>query len=132
MRASTGTRLRHWLLLCALVLAVVGMHHVALAPHGTSHAAPSSEAHVAAMPAAPAGLSEALTSSDPTTDGGHDLLHLCLAVLAATGGLLLLVLLLGAGEKPRPLLTTLAVTRLLPPPKPAGRSLLTSVCVMRT
>jgi hypothetical protein len=125
-------RARQWLLLCALVLSVVGMHHVAFTSHCSSHGATTGDSHAAAMPTALADTPVASPSKDPAPGGEHDLLHLCLAVLIAAGGLLLLAWLLTAVDRPGHLRPAWLVTHPLPPPRPAGRSLLTSLCVMRT
>lgn len=120
VKALTGSRLRKWLLLCALAFALVGMHHIPTAPCD-SHAAAVS--HAAEQP-----------EPEPchTPESGHDLLHLCLMVLGFVAGITLAWLLLAitgaAGALARH-------TRAMPrwrPPKLAGRSLLTSVCVLRT
>lgn len=118
------------LLLHALVLLVIGMHHVPL----ISHCAPTMSAEV--MPAAMVSVEQAeiQPSGNHCTDVGHDMLHLCLAVLWAISSLLLLiwfVITVGGGSA--------LMARLRPPswrvwrpPPTAGRSLLTSVCVLRT
>jgi hypothetical protein len=120
MRASRGRRVRRLLFLCALVLGVVGMHHVAL---GTSHDVPCHEVHAAATPA-----------GSHAGSGGHDMLHPCLAVLHPAGGVLLLAwLLLTVGSAfPAPSADLRPpVPRVWRLRRPAGRSLLTSVCVSR-
>ena len=71
--------------------------------------------------------------ADCDTGMGHDLLHLCLAVLGAAAGLLLLAWLLLAICTDAPMAGLLLwVRRVRRPPGPAGRSLLTSLCVLRT
>ncbi|OLF09760.1 hypothetical protein BLA60_18445 [Actinophytocola xinjiangensis] len=122
MRSGAASRARQILLLCALALSVLGMHHVAAPSHA----------------AGPAMTVEAMTVEAPTVeppagdhqpDTGHDLLHLCLVVLSAA-----VLLLVGWG-----LATTFptGATRAGRPPAfsrtrvVAGRSLLTSVCVLR-
>ena len=132
MRASTGTRLRQVLLLCALALAVIGMHQLAFA-HDPS---PGNAHEVVAMPSA-MDVSAPAHSSTPD-DGGsdpvHDLMHLCLVVLCATGGFLLLAWLSraidGPAHTPHAVRGLLAAT-LWRPPRLAGRSLLSSVCLLR-
>lgn len=128
MRTSTGKRVRQGLLLCALALAVLGMHHVAFGQHGTAHEPPSGGTHAGAMSTGPA-----QPSDDSGSDTGHELMHLCLAVLCAAGGLLLMWLLMGRGTRARP-----SPGRVRPPlghawglPATVGRSLLASVCVLR-
>jgi hypothetical protein len=79
--------------------------------------------------------SPARSHVDPPTPGpdtGHDLLHLCLAILAAAAGLLLVGLLLAFGAPPaalapQPSLRTTGARRR----RTGGRSILTSVCVLR-
>jgi hypothetical protein len=116
---STG---RRGLLLCALALAVLGMHHVAFGQHESPH-----ETHgaVITMSTSP--------SDDTGPDTGHDLMHLCLAVLSAAGGLLLAWLVVMVGTRAHA-----APGRVHPPawhawrlPATVGRSLLASVCVLR-
>lgn len=144
---GTGMRLRHGLLLCVLALAVLGMHHLALAPHTTSCHQPvppttASASHMGGPSGHASGVLEAgmLTkppsahsAGGPATGTGHDLMHLCLAVLTAAGWLLLLTMLWTAvGEPERGtarlrLLATHAWRRR----RTTGRSLLTSVCVLR-
>lgn len=106
----TRRRLTQWVLLCALVFAVVGMHHVAAAesPH--------------------AGHAVSHEQQDPHD---HDLVHLCLAVLAAvavaiTARFLVRTALpqLAAHPSATPLSTPQR-------PPPGGRSLLTTLCVLR-
>jgi hypothetical protein len=145
MRSNTARRARQLLLLCALALSVIGMHQLVLAAPGTPHATMSAEAHTVAPPAAmtsgmtavttSAALPEVQPAGAPGSDMGHDLLHLCLAVLCATGGVLLLAWLLAAVDTTLPTL----VTGLRPPPwltrrpsRTAGRFLLVSLCVLRT
>jgi hypothetical protein len=122
------------LLLCALALSVIGMHHVPLAPHGTSHATMSAQAMPASMTVAPV-LPEVQPSGDHGTGTGHDLLHLCLVVLGAAGGVLLLAWLLtavGAGWSAPSAKLLPPPWRTWRPPRTAGRSLLASICVLRT
>lgn len=136
MRTSTGRRVRQGLLLCALALAVLGMHHVAFGSHGTPDGTPSGGTHAAAMTMSTNASMEptAQPADDSGTDTGHELMHLCLAVLCATVGLLLLAwLLMAVSARIRP------PTDRLPPPMwhtwrlrgTAGRSLLASVCLLR-
>ncbi|PXY38136.1 hypothetical protein BA062_03480 [Prauserella flavalba] len=112
--------LPRWALLCALALAVVAMHHVGSAPpaHG-----PESMPAVAA-PAA---------HEHPAPDhGSHDLFHLCLAVLAVVGGLLLAAWFLGRVPRAVP-----PVRRAVPlwagarAPPCSGRDILHLACVIR-
>jgi hypothetical protein len=113
----TRRRFTQWVLLCALVFSVVGMHHVAAAEsphaeHSTSHL-------------------QGPHQQEPQQPHEHDLLHLCLAVLVAA-----VVVLLGwflvRTALPR-LAAPPAATPLSTPqrPPPGGRQLLTTLCVMR-
>lgn len=108
----TKRRVTQWVLLCALVFAVVGMHHVAAAE--TPHAAHTASHHEEQQP------------------HEHDLLHLCLAVLVAAAVVLLGWFLvrtalprLSAPSDETPLSTPQR-------PPPGGRRLLTTLCVLRT
>ncbi|WP_394620406.1 hypothetical protein JNUCC0626_15250 [Lentzea sp. JNUCC 0626] len=105
-------RLTQWVLLCALVFAVVGMHHVAAAE--TPHAE-----HTVSH------------QQEPEQPHEHDLLHLCLAVLVAAA-VVLLGWFLVRTALPR-LAAPLAEAPLSTPqrPPPGGRQLLTSLCVLR-
>jgi Na+/H+-dicarboxylate symporter len=130
MRTDMVRRTRQVLLLFALTLSVIGMHHVPMSPHCTPHA--PTETH------APAQVAMSTTAEAQPSCGGtgmaHDLLHLCLAVLYAAGGLLLLAWLLAAVGGGVPALAAglvLAARRTWRPPGTAGRSLLTSICVLR-
>lgn len=119
MRPSTASRARQILLLCALALAVLGMHHVAPPPQESAHVAMAD----APMPVP--------SSGDTGTGTGHDLLHLCLVVVCAAAVFLL-------ATWPR---TTASAPRTRPgnhrrpavprAPKAAGRALLAEVCVLR-
>jgi hypothetical protein len=134
--AVSATRLgkvQQVILLCALAVGLLAMHHVSLA-HGMSVAATTAGAHVAP------GFGPEM--GDPAQGGEHHpgmpdgLLHLCLAVLGATAALLLaLVAFLGISW----LTTTFprfADVRGSPcrgrPPDGGGRDILTSLCVLRT
>jgi hypothetical protein len=140
MRSSTARRARQVLLLCALALSVIGMHQLVLAAPGTPHATMSAEAHTVAPPTAmtsgmaPVAPPEVRPAGVPGSNKGHDLLHLCLAVLCATGGVLLLAWLLPVVSIGAPALADLRPwsRRVWRPPGTAGRSLLTSLCVLRT
>jgi hypothetical protein len=129
MRTGTASRARQILLLCALTLSVLGMHHVALPPHATGHSAAAAES-MATMATSASMHPTAQPSGDSGTGMGHDLLHLCLVVLCAAAVFLLATW----------LLTTVRATRADPgnqrpscprAPRAAGRSLLASVCVLR-
>jgi hypothetical protein len=133
LRSDLGRRTQRLLLLCALALSIIGMHHLALSSHcppqvtvlAGAHAGPPTATSLSA-PAA-----EARPADDQPTDGtGHDmLLHLCLAVLCAAGGLLLLAWLSAAvGTSGVPT----GAARSPPWVRHAWSLLLTSLCVMRT
>ncbi|MFD4637587.1 hypothetical protein ACFWN2_09760 [Lentzea sp. NPDC058436] len=106
----TKRRLTQWVLLCALVFAVVGMHHVAAAD--TPHA-------------------EHTVSHHQEQPHEHDLLHLCLAVLVAAA-VVLLGWFLVPTALPR-LVATGTESPLSTPqrPPPGGRQLLMTLCVLR-
>jgi hypothetical protein len=127
-------RVQQWLLLCALALAVVGMHHVPLAPHTMSHDSAHTAAVMPTTATTPAELPEIHSPAGPASGAGHDLMHLCLAIMGAAGGFVLLAWLLmatgGAGLAPFGGPRVVAA-RLWRPPRRAGRSLLTSVCLLR-
>jgi hypothetical protein len=117
--------------MCALALAVLGMHHLALGPqqagcHQPVAASPGGGAHLDA-PAA-------RSSGGPATDNGHDLLHLCVAILNAAAWLLLLaVAWTAAGDTWQPAARSRSfVRRTWRRRRPAGRPLLLSICVLRT
>lgn len=123
MRNSTHHAVTQWLLLCALFLGVIGMHHVAMSGDTPSpHSATSATAHEQPAP------------EHPSPQPAHDMLHLCVAVLCAVVSLLLLAWsLMRAG---RPAADRLQVTTAWPrapdhPPPIGGRTLLSSVCVLR-
>lgn len=130
-----------WLLLCALVFAVVVMHHLASASHGDAkHGATVALAEHAVTGHAVTGSAAAhccSTGSDhqPTPPSGdHDLTHLCLAVLF---GLLVLVTALVVWRSRRspggPAPPQSTAWSLGPPPPllRGGRATLHSVCVLR-
>ena len=137
MRPGMGRRTWQFLLLCALSLSVIGMHHVPLSPHCAPGVSMSAGTHAGSTSVSEATGPAVATMPDaqPSSGPGHDMLHLCLAVRWAASGLLILAwLLLAVGTGA----TNLAATRLLwtrrvwRPPGAAGRSLLTSLCVLRT
>lgn len=117
--APKGSRLRKWLLLCALAFALVGMHHVPAAPchvEASAHAAEQSDTQ----------------QQCHTPESGHDLLHLCLMILGFVAGIALAWLLLSITGAADTLARHARAVGRWRPPKLAGRSLLTSVCVLRT
>ena len=123
MAPGTNGRAIQWVLLCALFLGVVGMHHVNVSNDmSLAHGSMSTSAH------------HAPPSEDPAPLPTHEMLHLCVAVLCAVVSLLLLVLLLLRTARPIAgrILTSSAWPRApgRPPPR-GGRDLLSSLCVLR-
>lgn len=106
----TRRRLTQWVLLCALVFAVVGMHHVAAAE--TPHA-------------------EHMVSHQQQEPHQHDLLHLCLAVLVAAAVAVSAWFLVGTALPQLAALPSLRPLSTPQRPPPGGRSLLMSLCVLR-
>jgi hypothetical protein len=134
--AVSATRLgkvQQVILLCALAVGLLAMHHVHLA-HGMSAAATAAGAHVAPGSGSEMGDSARGGEHHPGMPDG--LLHLCLAVLGAAAALLLaLVTFLGMSwlttafprsDGPR------GSPRRGRPPDGGGREILTSLCVLRT
>ncbi|HVK24973.1 MAG TPA: hypothetical protein VM677_26740 [Actinokineospora sp.] len=99
-----------WLLLCAVAVGLVGMHHL-----GGPVPAVAAVVHAEHEP-------------EPTQD--HDQAHLCMAAVSGVAAA-------HAPAQPGVLVATpdapAPTVRLTPAsePRPAGRSLLTSVCVLR-
>jgi hypothetical protein len=130
-------KLQQVILLCALAVGVIAMHHVSPS-HGMSDAMSSSTARVS--PGFEPEMVDCAPGSgepDPCTPTGlHDMLHLCLAVLCAAG-LLLLVLVAYLGTSwlnttfPRSFGIRGSPRRGRPPDR-GGRDILTSLCVLRT
>lgn len=123
MMSSVRRTATQWLLLCALFLGVVGMHHVAMSDGmAPTHAVMSGT------------TGQAPASEQPDSPPAHDLPHLCLAVLCAIGSLLLLAWLLA-----RVVRAVADRARAMPawsratdhPPPIGGRTLLNSICVLR-
>ncbi|MEV8613149.1 hypothetical protein AB0383_35465 [Amycolatopsis sp. NPDC051373] len=129
------------LLLGALVFGVLAMHHVP-APHGgemsgmpavsVAHSAMDAPA-VAMVPVPVASTSADPVAAPPASDGGHVMLHLCLAVLLAAAGLLLALAWL---RRRRESAVSGPVERgpagfARAPPSRTGRELLTASCVLR-
>ena len=123
------------ILLFALALCVVAMHHVGMADNLMGDAAAPAMPTMSASRIEP-GPAPAPGDEHPGMPGdGHGLLHLCLAVLSAVGAALLALLALGAFAQPAALPSTSAG---LPgsaaperPPDRRGRTVLTSLCVLR-
>jgi hypothetical protein len=113
-----------WLLVCLLLLGMVGMHHFVPA---SAHDAMSTATSIATQEPMPA------PSHEPTAPS-HELMHLCMAVVCAFLGLLLIALLLlivlRRENLPVPSLR-LSASRIDRPPGLSGRALLASVCVLR-
>ena len=107
----TRRRFTQWVLLCALVFAVVGMHHVAAAesPHAM----------------------HTVTHQQDNPHDEHDALHLCVAVLVAAALLFLVLFLLKTALPQLAVLTTMRPLSVPQRPPPGGRSLLTTLCVLR-
>ncbi|WP_112263090.1 DUF6153 family protein [Lentzea terrae] len=123
MAPSTHGRTTQWVLLCALFLGVVGMHHVNVSNDmSPTHGSISTSAH------------HAPPSEDPAPQPMHEMLHLCVAVLCAVVSLLMLVVLLMRTAHPIAgrILASAAWPRApdRPPPR-GGRDLLSSLCVLR-
>ncbi|MFI5609508.1 hypothetical protein [Amycolatopsis sp. NPDC051903] len=139
-----------WLLLGALVFGVLVMHHVP-APHGGGMSgepgmSASPAGRVVPVPVSPAGVvasagfavatvsaADSPVVSPAPSDGGHGMLHLCLAVLLAAAGVALVVAWLGRcrdGVPPGPDHRGIAGFARAPPPR-TGREVLTASCVLR-
>jgi hypothetical protein len=86
-----------WVLLCALALGLIGMHNLAVvdpAHASMGHTAASSTAVVQMPTADEAGMSCCGGDHDPGIgrpghSSGHEMLHLCLAVLMAAAALIM-------------------------------------------
>lgn len=132
MAANRLSGPRQVILLCALALCVVAMHHVSTAKD--AHGGVMAQA-VATEQVVTAGMDTVSGDHDPgMPDGAHDLLHLCLAVMCAIVAFLLTFLTrsrLSAAH-----MSAVASPRGSPapdrPPDRRGRVILTSLCVLRT
>lgn len=124
-------RVQQVILLCLLALCVTAMHHVSASgdePHAMATTSVS-----AGMPAVDVAMGSGEQHA-PGPDGAHDLLHLCLAILIAFGGLLLAWVLLA--RRPE---TGIPARRKCPrgspaperPPDRPGRTVLNALCVLR-
>jgi hypothetical protein len=124
MAPGTRGRTIQWILLCALFLGVVGMHHVNVSNDmSPAHGIVSVGTHGGTHP------------EEPAPEPAHEALHLCVAVLSAVASLLLLAWLLSLSTK-RPAPMRVRATDLWPrgperPPPRGGRDLLGSLCVLR-
>ncbi|MFE0021149.1 DUF6153 family protein [Amycolatopsis sp. NPDC059021] len=134
--ASVLSKTRQVLLLCALALGVIAMHHVSPA-NGMPCGTPAAVSHL--MSAGEAGMVVA-TASESGHPGmpasGHELLHLCLAVMTAAA--LLALVLRALVVLSRAAATAVALTGPRGSPGPGrppddrrGRGVLTSLCVLR-
>ena len=136
MTANRLGKVQQVILLCALAVCVVAMHHVSLSHcmgDPTSSTAASGFRPEMAVSAPVGGSGE---QHPGLPDGLHDMLHLCLAVLCAAGLLLLaLVACLGISwlntAFPRSFGPRGSPRRGRPPDR-GGRGILTSLCVLRT
>jgi hypothetical protein len=126
--ARSRNALVRWLLLASVTLGTVVMHHVLADAESAAAVHSSAAAPMAGLPVA----------GHPAPDPGHDhdVLHLCMAVIHHPGTALILLLFLAGLVAPvisRHLRIGLSSTRspARPPPRPAGRALLHTVCVAR-
>ncbi|PXY31934.1 hypothetical protein [Prauserella muralis] len=119
--------LARWAFLCALALAVVAMHHVDTAPSGP----PATGQHHVVAPAHAPGEGDHPAPGPGSHDSG--LLHLCLAVLAALGAIVLAcrVLRRHRAHPPRARRAVSAFGAARAPPLRSGRDLLHFACVIR-
>jgi hypothetical protein len=123
------------ILLFALALCVVAMHHVGMpdSPMGGT-SAPATQAMSASQ--IEPGPAPASGDEHPGMPGDeHGLLHLCQAVLSAAGAVLLALLALGSLSRPAaPPATSAGLPGSAVPERPPdrrGRTVLTSLCVLR-
>ena len=141
--SGPGAFLARWVLLGAVVLGVVAMHHVA-APGGAMTDGPMAgvsmagvsmghvaEAHAAAGAAAVGTVAVEAVAPAGMDGAMHSMLHLCLAILLAMAGLLLLVMLRWPAGRPVIAGRSGNVGGARPPPWRTGRELLTASCVQR-
>lgn len=130
VQQTAGPRAPGCVLVCLLLLGLVLMHHAPAAEHHMgAMGPPAATAAVTAGSTCPAG-----TPDCPMPGQAHDMLHLCLAVIGTLAGVLLLGAFLGlvrgifasprlSGDVPLP--------RVDRPPGWPGRTVLTSLCVLR-
>lgn len=128
-RASALTFLR-WTLLCVLAWGVLAMHHVG-APEG-GHAG----GHVAHAMGSTHSLGPVVPETGPDNQrlpgGLEGLLHLCMAVVCAAVGLVLLLRALDAGYvRLSPARDRGEARQVARPPPRWGRGILHTVCVLR-
>jgi hypothetical protein len=119
------------ILLFALALCVVAMHHVGMSD--SASAAPMNSTPTAQLETGPA-AAPGDEHPDMPSDA-HGLLHLCLAVLSAAGAALLALLALWSISRSAALsaapIGPPGSTRPERPPDRRGRTVLTSLCVLR-
>jgi hypothetical protein len=143
MVSSVRPVVLRWVLLCGLAFCLVGMHSLVAADADMGHA-PTTSTSTAAMLIAAAdevgmsccGGDHRLAAGQPghAPGHGHDMQHLCLAVLVAVAGLIVAWLLWRRGHtaerhhEPRP---TLVPVGRGPPLKLRTGDLLSSLCVLR-
>lgn len=128
-----------WLLLCALAFGVVGMHHLAsMCHHDDDHAEVTLVAMATPTPAtAPDTPSDdccggQMVGGHGVPAGSHDLLHVCLAILAVGLGLGALLTRWRRAVPAAGLLTLFAAGRRRSPlPSPGAAAILTSLGVLR-
>jgi hypothetical protein len=129
-----------WVLLCALAFCLIGMHSLVAADPGMGHPPPTSTSTLIAA-ADEDGISccggdHDLADGQPghAPGHGHDMQHLCLAVLVAAAGLIVAWLLWRRGHtterhhEPRPALVPVGRG---PPLNPRTGDLLSLLCVFR-
>jgi hypothetical protein len=120
--------LARWVLLASIAFGMLVMHHVM----ADAEADPTAHGMAAAPLAMPPPADQ-----HPAPDPGHDVLHLCMAVIqdGGTAVLLLLLLLIGVVVSVAMRIPRLGTASLRaparPPPGLAGRALLHAVCVAR-
>ncbi len=127
---GAGATLARWMMLVALALGVLAMHHVsqaddARAGFGQSAMAPVTDGAPGAHPD--------VDHDKPTPAGHNDLLHLCLAVVCAAVGLAIALWLIRTRREwfsPLAWSNTIRAAIRAPPPR-WGRDILHSVCVLR-
>jgi hypothetical protein len=112
-------RVLRWVLVWAVALSVIGMHHVGTQPSG-------SHPTVAVTDCCP---HDTTSEQPPAQDGEHDLLHLCLAILVAALALVL-ALVAWCGTAPGRRVPT-STTPLRPPRTRGAPALLANLCVLR-
>ncbi|NUT94324.1 MAG: hypothetical protein HOY78_20110 [Saccharothrix sp.] len=112
-------RVLRWVLVWAVALSVIGMHHVGTQPS-------SSHPTVTVTDCRPP---DTTSEHSPTRHGEQDLLHLCLAILGAALALIL-ALVAWRGTPPAQRVPT-STTPLRPPRTRGAPALLANLCVLR-